>query len=521
MWDYLIVGAGSSGCALASELVKAGRTVLILEAGGRDRSPFIKVAAGQVRACAAHDWGYQSEPDPTRNGARDAWIRGRVLGGSSSINGTMYTRGSAGDFDRWQLPGWAWSDVLPIFKEMEHSDQPGSLRGHAGPLHVRTVRRPHPVTRAFVESAGAAGLPFNADYNGETQEGVAYAQLSQRRGFRCSAADAFLKPLLGRRNLKLLLKTTVERLEFKGGRIIGVSCLEEGRKFRESAAHVILCAGTINTPKLLMHSGVGDKEELERHGIKVVAHVPAVGRHLKEQPMISLIYRSKVPTYNLTGGWRQKAAFAREFLLHGEGPISNLFEAGAVLRSTASRPVPDLQMIFAAFGFEIGPDGLYRLSPYPSVMLHVMESYPASSGRIRIVSSDPKARPLIECRLLEAPADEDGLVAGISRAREIMREKPIAGLLDEEIAPGADINGEARMHEYVRSHAGISFHPIGTCRMGVDSDSVLEPTLRVRGFDNLWVADASVIPEHMSANMNAVCLMLGRKLGKELAAHAS
>jgi choline dehydrogenase len=519
-WDYIVVGAGSSGCALAAELVRSGSKVLVIEAGGRDSSPYIRVAAGQVRACAAHDWGYQSLPDRTRNGRHDAWIRGRVLGGSSSINGTMYTRGAAGDFDRWNLPGWSWAEVLPTFRAMERSDQPGPLRGHAGPLYIRTVRRPHSVSRAFVESARAAGLAFNPDYNGETQDGVAYTQLTQRRGFRWSAADAFLKPVLRHPNLKLSLRTTVEKIELQNGRASGVCCVHDGKRYFETARDIVLCAGTINSPKLLMLSGIGDAKELEPHGIKVAADIPAVGRNLKEQPLISLIYKSKIPTYNLTHGWTQKLAFLREFLLHGEGPISNLFEAAAVISSSATQPIADLQLIFAAFGFEMGSDGLYKLSSYPSVMLHVMQSYPRSSGQIRLASGDAKDAPIIDCELLQDATDLQSLIDGIVQAREIMRQQPIASLLEVEVAPGADVFGRAKLEEYVRNHAGISYHPVGTCRMGFGTNAVVDPTLRVRGFDNLWVADASVIPEHMSANMNAVSIMVGKKLGHELAAIA-
>lgn len=517
-WDYIIVGAGSAGCALAHELVQSGRTVLVIEAGGWDRSPFIKVAAGQPRACADHDWGYWSQPDPSRNGVTENWIRGRVLGGSSSINGTMFVRGTSADFDRWSIPGWSALEVMPIFREYEKSDQLGPLRGRAGALHVRTVKRPHPITTAFVRSACAVGYQFNPDYNGETQEGVGYAQLSQRRGFRCSAADAFLKPLLSRRNLKLLLNALVEKIEVADGRAVAVSFSHGGQTRRETARDIILCAGAINSPKLLMLSGIGDPDELRRHDIALVRAAPGVGRNLKEHPLVTLNYRTGIPTYNLTEGPLQKLSIATQFLMSGEGPISNLFEGAAFVKSSAAEPVPDLQLVFMACGFEKGADGHYKLAPVPSVSVHIIESYPLSSGRVRLASNDPNDPPLIECRLLQAQADVDTLVKGIPVVRRIMRAEPMASLIEEEISPGANVEGPSSLQEFVRNHTGISFHPIGTCRMGMDAEAVVGADLRVHGTENLWVADASIVPQPLSANMNAACIMIGMKLGKHLVA---
>lgn len=517
-WDYIIVGAGSAGCALAYELVRAGRAVLVIEAGGADRSPFIKVAAGQVRACADHDWGYQSQPDPSRNGATENWIRGRVLGGSSSINGTMFVRGTAADFDRWAVPGWSAREVMPIFREYEQSDQSGPLRGHAGPLHVRTVKRPHVITKAFIQSACALGYPFNSDYNAESQDGVGYAQLSQRRGFRCSAADAFLKPLLGRKNLELLLNATVEKIEIANGRAVAVSFLHEGKKCRQTARDIILCAGAINSPKLLMLSGIGDAQELKRHNISLVHALPGVGRNLKDHPLVRTSYRSRIPTNNLTGGLLQKLGIVANFLTTGEGPISNLFEGAAFLKSSAAKSAPDLQVVFVTFGLAVGRGGDLKLAPYPSVMVYLMGSYPVSSGRITLVSDNPNDPPRIECRLLQEQADVDTLVQGIQKIREIMRAEPIAGLIEEETTPGANVESQSAMREFVRNHTGISFHPIGTCRMGTGENAVVGPDLRVHGTENLWIADASVIPDAISANMNAACMMIGMKLGKQLIA---
>lgn len=522
-WDYIVIGAGSAGCAVAHELVKAGRTVLVLEAGGCDRSPFIKFPAGVLRAAVKHDWGYRSQPDPSRNGAREMWLRGKILGGSSSINGTMYVRGAAADFDRWSaqcgnVGGWSARDVLPIFRDMEASDQRGPLRGHCGPLYVRTVRRPHVTSELFVKSACAAGYPFNEDYNGSSQEGVSYAQLSQRRGFRCSAADAFLKPLLGRRNFKLLLHATVQKIEFSNGRARAVSFLRKGRACTETAREIILCAGAINSPQLLMLSGIGEPEELKRHAIDVELPLPGVGLNFQDHPLLRLTYRTNIATYNPTQGLLQKLGFAAQFLSSGEGPLSNIFEGTLFMRSSASQPTPDLKLQFLAVGYLRMPDGAMRLTPYPAVTVSVSESYPKSRGRIRLASPNPDDPPLIEYSMLGDQADVDTLVQGIHAIRRIMKTEPIAGVVEEEITPGEQVEGQSALQAFVRSHTGISFHSIGTCRMGIGADAVVGPDLRVRGTENLWIADASIMPDHISGNINAACMMIGAKLGKQLIA---
>ncbi len=524
-WDYIIIGAGSAGCALAYELNRGqpNTAILMLEAGGSDRSPFIKFPAGQLRIVKTHDWGYRSEPDPSRKGATEPWSRGRVLGGSSSVNGTMYVRGSAQDFDRWAAlcaheGGWSAPEVMPLFREFESSDQMGALRGRTGPLYVRTVKRPHAISEAFVKSAVACGYPFNPDYNGETQEGVAFAQLSQRKGLRCSAADAFLKPLLGNKNIKLLLNAPVQRIEFGQGRAQGVSFISQGKRCREAAREIIVCAGSINSPQLLMLSGIGDPQELRRHQIELVLDRPGVGRNLKEHPCLEFTYRTKVPTYNLTEGLLQKLRIGAGFVQHREGPIANLFEGTAFLKTSRSEASPDIQLHFIPMGYSTKPDGTVKFLPYRSISVLVNKSRPLSSGRILLKSRNPDDAPVIECRLLGQQADVDTLVRGIRLVRDIMGTQPIADLIDEEIAPGADVESDAALEAYVRSHTIITYHPVGTCRMGVDTEAVVSPELRVRGIDNLWVADASIMPDLISGNTNAVCMMIGAKLGKQLAA---
>jgi len=523
-WDYIVIGAGSAGCALAYELANSGQnaTVLVVEAGGSDRSPFIRFPAGQIRAIGRHDWGYRSQPDSSRNGTTERWFRGRVLGGSSSINGTMYVRGSAEDFNRWaaqcgQAAGWSANEVMPIYRELESSDQPGPHRGRTGPLHVRTVRRPHAMTEAFIAATCACGYPFNEDYNGEVQEGVAYAQLSQRNGLRCSAADAFLKPLLGKKNIKLLLNATAHKITFSNSRAVGIAFLHNRKMRSETAREIVVCAGAIDSPKLLMMSGVGDSEELRRHNIDVVVDLPGVGRNLKEHPLLKLTYRTTIPTYNFTEGLLQKLGVAAEFLKHREGPISNLFEGAAFLKSSLSEPGPDIQLHFLPIGYLTTSDGTIEFAPYPSVTVILNKSYPKSSGRIRLAGNDPDDPPLIECRLLDDESDVETLVQGVEAIRRIMKTEPIAHLIDAEMAPGPDMESIPALRDYVRSHTEIAFHPAGTCRMGTGGDAVVGPNLRVHGTDHLWVADASIMPDLISGNTNAACMMIGAKLGRQLA----
>ena len=523
-WDYIIVGAGSAGCALAWQLARgdAKAKILVIEAGGSDRSPYIKVPLGQIRAIMRYDWGYRSQPDPSRGGLSDAWLRGKVLGGSSSINGMMYVRGAATDFDRWaelcgHSGGWSSREVLPIFRELESSDRSGVARGHEGRLHVRTVRKPHAITNAFMEAAIGNGHSFNDDYNDQAQEGVAYAQLSQKNGLRCSAADAFLKPLLSRKQVKLSTDSMVERIELTDGRATAVVFTREGQRCRETAREIILCAGAIGSPQILMLSGIGDPHELARHKIDVALSLPAVGRNLREHPLVRLVYRTTIPTYNLTQGLPQQLRFAAQYLLQRAGPLANPFESVAFLRSSLGATHPDIQLHFLPLGYLMHDNGAVELASFPSVTVLVNKSHPGSSGRVRLASARPTDAPLIECRLLEDESDVHTLARGISMVRAIMASKPIAQVIREEVSPGPDVNDPGALHDHIRRHTTISAHPVGTCRMGLDGGSVVGPDLRVHGTRNLWIADASIMPDLISGNTNAVCMMIGAKLGQQLA----
>jgi len=522
-WDYIIVGAGSSGCAVTWELANRlpNARILLLEAGPRDRSPFIHVPAGQIVAVQKHDWGYRTEPDPTRLDVAELWPRGKVLGGSSSINGTMYVRGAPSDFDRWaEMMGtagesWKAEQVAKLFDAIERGSSTYSER--QAPLPIRPVRHPHRVTKAFVRAATAVGMRFNDNYNQGEQDGVGYAWMTQRLGLRASAATAFLKPLRNRRNVQIQSGATVDRIDIDGGRARRVHYRRAGRTQIARGRHVVLSAGAIATPKLLMLSGIGEAEMLAAHGVTPLIDRPQVGRNLREHPLVRLTYRMRVPSYSLTEGLWQKLLIGLRYLAGREGPLANIFEATAFLRSDPAQPVPDLQLHFMPIGYTKRADGLYGFAPYRSVTVLLNASHPRSTGRICLASADPDAAPRIECQLLSDPRDVEVLMHGIGRVRAIMRTAPMTALIDEETVPGGDVEGTAALDAFLRAHTGIAYHPAGTCRMGIDADAVVDPSLRLRGVGNLWIADASIMPDLISGNTNAACMMIGTKLGRELA----
>jgi len=525
MWDYVIVGAGSAGCAAASRLAADGRQrVLILEAGETDRHPAIRFPAALAYSEALtrrFDWGYRSAPDPSRRGAIDEWFRGRVVGGSSSINGMLYVRGSAADYDRWRSlgnEGWAAQDVMPVFEGFERTNLVRPGRGTRGSLHVRTIRQVHPLTRAFMEAAVGLGVPMNEDYNGTCQEGIAYAELTQHRWLRCSAADAFLKPVLRQKNTQLVTHAQVQRLRVSGSRVLSVVYERAGVAQSVEARRVILCAGTINTPKLLMLSGIGPAEELRQYGLDPVLHLSQVGKNLREHPLVKLTYRMNCATQNPTGELGQKLRFLWHYLFRVGGPLATAFEAMGFLRTDRALPQPDVQVHFSPVGMANVADNTEVVLRYPAVSVLLNKSYPQSRGEVRLASADPNQAPIIEGRLLSDERDLDTLVQGIEMVRRIMANQPIASFVEHEVRPGGSCRTIRDLEEYVIGNTELGYHPVGTCRMGVDSQAVVGPDLRVRGLENLWIADASIMPDAISGNTNAACMMIGAKLGQQLVA---
>lgn len=530
LWDDIVIGAGSAGSVVAARLSEnISRRVLVLEAGPREVWLMKPFGLSYYLDFSRFEWGYWSQPDSTRNMRTDHWRRGRVVGGSGSINGMNYVRGARADYDRWAAMGnvgWSADDVMPLFREMErcepgyHSPPDYSIRGDSGPLPIREVRHCHPLTEAFLEAAQAAGIPRTHDFNGAQQEGVGYGQFNQRRGMRVSSADAWLKPALRRQNLKLITDALVHKLLVKEGKVTGVRYERDGVVQEARAGRVILCGGAINTPQLLMLSGIGDGQELQARGIDVVLHQPGVGRNLMEHPLIRPSWRVKGASYSPTSNLLRMAGFGAKFLLTGQGPLATITEAMGFLKTSPEEALPDVHMLFSVAG-AVNDDELkfyksLKVLPYQSFSMVLDKSYPLSRGTIRLASTVPKAAPLIDPNLLGDSGDVETLVKAIGVLRRIVSKSPLADMVMEEVEPGPHVTSEAALVEYVKARAGLAYHASGTCRMGVDEMAVVTPDLKVRGLENLWIADASVMPDLISGNINAACMMIGEKLGRQL-----
>jgi choline dehydrogenase len=518
-WDFIIVGGGSAGCVLAHRLsADAGNRVLLLEAGGRDWSPYIHVPAAIIKAVGnpALDWCHLAEPDDTRGGKVDLWPAGKVLGGSSSINGMLFVRGHPQDFDAWAAlgnHGWSFADVLPYFKRLERTSFGDDVyRGRDGPLNVEPLRTRHPLADVFIAALQESGIALNADYNGFDNEGVGVPQVTQRRGARCSASRAFLWPISGRRNLQIMTGACAERLLFEQRRCVGVQLrhrdeISEARARRE----VILAAGTLGSPKLLLLSGLGPARQLCDHGIPLVADLPAVGENLLEHPNGMVSVDVNVPTYNTeVNSWNIVKHMA-SWLLVRRGPATSPYpHAVAFIRSCREKPRPDVQVLFGPYAFALTEAGI---APYlkPAVTAVLNPTHPSNPGRLRLRSRDPADHPIIEHRLLASSDDVAALIAACRLMRQAFRNPAFRPYVVQERLPGPEVERDDEWAEYLRRVAFLGYHPVGTCRMGVDERAVVDPQLRVRGVTDLRVADASVMPTLISANTNAATMMIGER----------
>jgi choline dehydrogenase len=520
-FDYVIVGAGSAGCALANRLsADPGVRVLLLEAGPPDRSPYVHVPAAIIRAVGnpALDWCHLAEPDPSRDGKVDLWPAGRVLGGSSSINGMLHVRGAPHDYDDWAAlgnDGWAYADVLPAFRRVEATPLgDAAVRGRDGAVCVQGLRSTHPLADVFNRAAREIGLRWNDDYNGATQEGIAAPQVTQRRGWRCSAARGYLRPARGRPNLRIETGAQALGLTFEGTRCTGVEYRRGGETRRARAvAETLVCAGALGSPRLLMLSGLGPAEELQAHGIGVRAHLPAVGRNLCEHPESMVSIDVDVPTYNTEINSPRLALHLANFLLFARGPATSPYpHSVAFVRSEPARPRPDVQIMLGPYAFSFTEAGIV---PYdrPAVSAAINPSYPKARGRVRLRSPDPLAAPRIEHALLAEDADVDALIRGSELCRRIFGAAAFDRHRLRERLPGPQVRTRDEWVDYLRRTAFLGYHPVGTCRMGPagEPNAVVDPRLRVRGVDGLRVADASVMPGPISGNTNAAAMMIGER----------
>ena len=513
--DYVIVGAGSAGCVLANRLSEdPGTTVLLLEAGGKDSSINIKAPAAFAKQFKSKlDWDYSTEPEPGCDGRSIYVPRGKSLGGSSSMNAMLYVRGRPLDYDLWErdgAAGWGWDDVRPYFLRAEHNER-GASEHHAvgGPLNVMDERSPRTLTRDFLASCEAAGIPYVDDYNGPEQDGCSLAQVTQRGGKRFSTADAYLRPAQERPNLTVVTGAQVLGLEFAGDRAIGVR-YAKGRRRVEAVAsatrEVLLSAGTLNSPQLLMLAGIGPAEQLRAHGIDVRVDAPGVGQNLQDHPYVGGVW--DVPGGGSLADAETPKALV-EWLARKSGPLtSSICEAFAFVRSRPGLPAPDLQFHFAPAYFV--DNGFEEYDGHAVTFGGVLVS-PKSRGEVTLRSADPLDKVRILTNSLTEPEDVAALVAGLKVAREIAASGPYASTLGKELYPGEEVVDDLDLEEHTRRNVELLYHPVGTCRMGSDEESVVDPDLRVRGVEGLRVVDASVMPLVPGGNTNAPTIMIAER----------
>jgi choline dehydrogenase len=517
--EIVVVGGGSAGCAMAARLSDGGRETVLLEAGKSDVDLRLLVPALTMAVVhnPDYDWSFDAEADPSIGGRVDKWPAGKRLGGSSAINGMIYVRGHKWDYDRWaQLgaSGWASADVAPYFRRIETNSRGGDeVRGDAGPISVSDNRVDYPVVQAFVESAVSYGIFRNSDHNGiRAGEGTDFSQTSQRGGLRCSAARGYLRNERPRRNLRVRTQVIVRRILIENGRAVGVEYDQSGQtRTLRSSRGVVLSAGTINTPRLLMLSGVGPARDLQALGIEVVADSPGVGANLQEHVGTHIVARVNTATVNTDTRGLRAVWQGLDFLLRRRGALtSSMCHAQAFVRTEPDLPVPDVQISCTAFAFDLNEVGRAVLSRDASISLTVVCSRPESRGFLSLRSADPLAPPIIRHQLLGANEDVERLARGVKIGRGILAQPAMARHITEIVRPGAAENGAA-LRDYLRRFAVPLYHPVGTCRMGRDPDAVVDPDLRVRGVDKLWIADASVMPTIPSGNTNATAIMIGDK----------
>ena len=516
-YDYVIVGAGPAGCCLAARLSEdPDVSVLLLEAGGSDRHPYIHVPAGFAKLTGtSHTWGYSTAPQREIDG-REMWYpQGRVLGGGSSINAMIYARGNPADYDGWAAAGchgWAYADVLPYFKRPEDNERfHNAYHGSGGPLGVSDPVRPLAISAAYVRAAQQAGLPYNPDFNGAAQEGCGYYQVTNRHARRCSAVVAYLQPALGRRNLTVRTRALVTRVVVENGRAVGVDCGRRGRTARVRAKReVIVSAGAIGSPKLLMLSGIGRGDDLRALGIDVIHDLPGVGQNLQDHFDVYVVSECRGDfSYDKVLRPHRTLWALVQYLLFRQGPLaSTLIDAGGFWYADPDAPAPDIQMHFVlGSGLEYG---LAKLKG-AGVTLNSCFSRPRARGTVTLRASDPRTPPAIDPNYWGDPYDREMSLRGFKLAREIMAQEAFRPFILCERYPGPDVQSDADIAAYARKVGKTDFHPVGTCKMGQDEMAVVDPALKVRGLDNLRIIDSSVMPLLTTGNTNAPTIMVAEK----------
>lgn len=526
VFDFIIVGSGSAGSVVAERLSAGGRfSVLVLEAGGSDRRFYVQMPLGYGKTFfdPAVNWNYKAEPDPGLAGAADHWPRGKLLGGSSSINAMVWIRGAAEDFDDWRdagNPGWGYDDLLPAFKAIEDNEAGGNRwRGTGGPVHVTDMSPAvHPLTHRYIEAGKQAGLPFNPDFNGEHQEGVGIYQISTKDGRRMSAARAFLRPAMKRKNVRVEMNALATRILFEGNRAVGIDYEQNGqRKTARAGREIILSAGSINSPQLLQLSGVGPGALLQSLGIPVALANANVGANLQDHVGINYTYKAKVPTLNsILRPWWGKALVGARYLLTGTGPLSlSINNGGGFFRTDPSRTRPNMQLYFQAFSTVIpraGERPILAPDPWPGFSIGLSNARPSSRGVIMIRSADPREYPKIVANAYSTDDDVAEMLAAVKFVRKIAAQPAIAEVIAEEVLPGPSVQSDADLTDDFRKRSGTVYHPCSTCRMGPDpAASVVDPRLRVHGISGLRVIDASIFPGNITGNTNAASIMTGWK----------